>query len=221
MERLITPLEGPKLRPAPTTRYDPFAATLELFLPVGTPTVSKLAEADNATLLTLCAAGNQAAWSRLVSRYENLVFSVALSCGLAREDAEDVYQQVWLEVHRSLGRIRNPQALPQWLIVSTRRLCYRQSARSARNAGTVSAELVDPTALPDAMVEAFESRRVLEWGLAKLGGPCAKLLRMLFLRDAKPSYQAISRETGLAVGSIGPIRARCLKRLRKLMEEPA
>jgi len=181
--------------------------------------VQKPQDADNAALLAWCAEGNEAAWARLVARYEDLVFSVALDCGLNRDEADDVFQQVWLELHRSLGRIHNPQGLPRWLIVSTRRLCYKHAARAARRVSSVSEDMIDPAALPDEEVERFERRRVLEEALEKIGDACSELLRLLFFHSGKTPYREISKRTGLAVGSIGPIRARCLKRLRKVLEE--
>lgn len=173
---------------------------------------------DNATLVEECRQGNEAAWRALVERYENLVYSVALDCGLDQDQAGDVFQLVWLEVYRSLDRIRNPQALPRWLMVSTRRLCYKQVAGSSKRVSEVSQDMVDPTALPDEVIADFENHAALYRALDKLGEPGATLIRLLFLSQKKISYEEISKQTGLAIGSIGPIRARYLARLRKLME---
>jgi RNA polymerase sigma factor (sigma-70 family) len=178
----------------------------------------KTTDADNAALLARCVEGDEEAWGLLVGRYENLVFSVALGAGLNVDEAEDVFQQVWIELFRSARRIRSPQALPRWLMVATRRLCFKQAARSSRRLGLVSEDLVDPDALPDEVVEAYESRRRLEEALSRLDAACARLLRLLFLAEKKISYRRISKETGLAVGSIGPIRSRCLTRLRRILE---
>ena len=192
-----------------------------LLLPVEAFELPKLQDADNAALLALCAAGDQEAWAALVARYENLVYSVALNAGLAEDEADDVFQQVWLEVHRSLGRIHNPQGLPRWLIVSTRRLSYKLAVRNARKVSDVSHDMVDPAALPDEQVERYERRRALEAALDRIDATCSRLLRLLFFHPEDASYRDISRRTGLAVGSIGPIRARCLERLRKILETPA
>jgi len=181
--------------------------------------LSRISDHSNETLVRRCCEGDEAAWATLVERYENLVYSVALHCGLDEDEAGDVFQQVWMELHRSLARLRNPEALPRWLMVSTRRLCYKQAARSARTARGVSEEMIDPAALPDQEVAAFEDRRRLEAALDRLPSTHALLLRLLFFSDEKISYEEISARTGLAVGSIGPIRARCLARLRRMLEE--
>lgn len=176
---------------------------------------------DDVALLSRCRQGDELAWNLLIDRYERLVWSVALRAGLDREVAVDVFQQVWLELHRSIDRIRDAKALPRWLIVSTRRLSYKLAAAGNRTVDGVLDEMVDPAALPDATVEDLDRTRWIEQGLQRLGDPCAKLLRLLFLHPRELPYQDIARRTGLAVGSIGPIRARCLTRLRRLLEASA
>jgi len=176
-----------------------------------------------ADLLARCREGDDRAWNQLVDRYEGLVWSVAVQIGLDRDDASDVFQYVWMELHRSLARIRDAESLPKWLMVATRRQAYKVSARSRRLGLTLEDEsapdLLDPARLPDDRIEEMETRRRLEEALARMKPADAQLLRLLFLDPAQPSYEEISRRTGLAIGSIGPIRARCLKRLRALMEE--
>jgi len=209
------------LNPRPAAGYDASVAPGPHPLsPPETPPVPR-SSPSNAALLEQCAAGDEIAWSRLVARYESLVYSVALGCGLSPDDAGDVFQQVWLELHRSLHRIRVPQALPRWLMVSTRRLCFKHVVRGSRNVSDVGEDMVDERALPDEDVERYETRRRLETALDSLGRPCSRLVRLLFLEDEKVPYEEVSRRTGLAVGSIGPIRSRCLHRLRRLMEDPS
>jgi len=176
-------------------------------------------ELPDADLVARCQAGDETAWTQLVQRHEGLVYSTALSLGLGEEDAADVFQQVWIQLHQSLPRLRNPQGLVRWLIVATRREGYRISVQRRRLARGVSRDHLDPSTLPDEEVEGAQARQRLEASLRRLGRKCERLLRLLFLADAKVPYEEISRRTGLAVGSIGPIRSRCLTRLRTLMEE--
>ena len=155
----------------------------------------------------------------LVIRYQALVYSCALEVGLGPEDAGDVFQDVWTELHRSAMRIQNPSGLPRWLIVATRRLAYKYASRRRRFIGGISRELVDPGGTPDQEVAQVEARQRAEMALRALGGSCEQLLRLLFLHSPPLSYEEISERTGLAVGSIGPIRSRCLNRLRRMLEE--
>jgi len=169
-------------------------------------------------LVARCRSGDENAWRLVVRRYQNLVYSTALDVGLDADDAGDVFQDVWLELHRSMRRIRNPEALPRWLMVATRRLSYKVATRRRRLVADVSRDLVDPGTLPDDAVEIARARHAIETALELLGGRCERLLRLLFFADDKIPYGEVSKKTGLAVGSIGPVRARCLSRLRRILE---
>lgn len=174
---------------------------------------------DDAALIAACRDRDEDAWRTLTARYENLVYSTALNTGLDRESCGDVHQQVWLELYRSLHRIEEPRALPRWLIVTTRRLCYRQAAKHRRLVDEVEVDLVDPTPRADDTILALERRQRLSEALPRLGRRCRELLDLLFLREPKVPYRQVARRIGVAVGSIGSLRARCLEQLRLLMEE--
>lgn len=176
-------------------------------------------EASDAALLSRCADGDRSAWGILVARYQDLVFSTALATGLDAEDAGDVFQEVFLELEASASRIRDPRALPRWLMVATRRLAYKVAARRRRLTPRLPKDLIDPRSLADDEVVAAEARRQLEAGLARLDPRCAAFLRFLFFHPVSPSYEDVCRRFDLAMGSIGPIRSRCLGRLRRLLEE--
>src|SRR5690606_17184222 len=183
------------------------------------PSPDARSRGSDSDLLRRCAQGEREAWGTLVHRYQDLVWSTALKTGLGPADAEDVFQEVFLELWRSAARIRNPDALPRWLLVATRRRSYKVAVQRRRILPQLTLDLIDPAALPEHEVIAAESRIALERGLEKLDPRCAHLLRILFFSPEPPSYGALSRQLGIARGSIGPIRIRCLERLRKALEE--
>lgn len=172
-------------------------------------------------LLEACRAGDDVAWRALVERYERLVYSAALQTGLDRDAAVDVFQQVWLELHRSLLRIRDAQALPRWLIVTARRIAYRQAIVAGRWLHDVREDLVDPNPSPDSVVLALELRQRLEQALLDLDERCRVIIRLLFLDEQPASYEEVSKRTGLSPDSVGPTRTRCLAKLKKLLGETA
>ncbi|NNL65141.1 MAG: sigma-70 family RNA polymerase sigma factor [Myxococcales bacterium] len=178
-------------------------------------------EEDNVALVARCLEKDEAAWSTLVDRYEGLIYSTALRAGLDEDAAVEVFQQVLVELYRSLAHIRRPNALAKWLMVATRRIACREASRRSVHLEAPLHQLVDPNALPDSEVEEMERLVRLRAAMSQLSGKCAQLLELLFFRSGRPGYEDISRRTGLAVGSIGPIRSRCLDRLRKLMEATA
>src|SRR4051812_30738661 len=78
--------------------------------------------------------------------------------------------------------------------------------------GVEAGEAVSAT-LPEDELMAWERRQQVQVALTELGGQCEKLLRALFFADGEPSYSEIAERLGMAVGSIGPVRGRCLKKL--------
>lgn len=180
---------------------------------------SALRELDDPALVARCRENDERAWHTLVLRYRALVYSAALRTGLDQENAGDVFQQVWLELHRSLDRVRDAQALPRWLVVTTRRIAYKTAMRVDRPVEGALDELVDPAALPHEELQSLQSLQHLQELITSLGGTCAKLLPRLFFHEEQPDYKQISSEVGIAIGSIGPLRARCLDRLRKKLED--
>lgn len=162
--------------------------------------------------------GEQTAWTALIQRYTPLVRGVGRQYRLNDADTEDVAQTVWLQLVRHLGRIREPRALPKWIMTTAR----HESVRLVRSrAETLSIEsLADGPDEPpgnhypvDSGLLRAEEAQALRDGLADLPRPHRELLLMLW---AEPplSYRDISRLLHIPLGSIGPTRARSLKRLR-------
>lgn len=172
-------------------------------------------------LVERCRSGDEDAWRDLVARYENLVFSTALGTGLDREAAAEVHQRVWVELHRSLPRLRNPGGLPKWLIVTARRIAFESSTRRRGAVVELSEDLIDPEPSSQASIEALEQAQAVHQGMARLKGRCRELLQMLFFDDPRPDYQEIASCMDVAIGSLGSMRSRCLGRLRRAMEESA
>src|SRR3954453_7135998 len=76
-------------------------------------------------LVSAAAQGDERAWRALVNRYTPLVASVTMGFRLHGHDLEDVVQTVWLRLVEHLGDLRDPRALPIWIITTTRNECVR------------------------------------------------------------------------------------------------
>jgi DNA-directed RNA polymerase specialized sigma24 family protein len=74
-------------------------------------------------LVRECCEGNQAAWSALIEKYKNLIFSVPIKFGLSRGDAADIFQAVCLDLPSDLPQLREPRALPKWLMRTSYHKC--------------------------------------------------------------------------------------------------
>lgn len=164
--------------------------------------------------------GNEEAWAALVDKYKNLVFSIPIKQGISRQDAADVFQRVWLLLMAELPRLRQAEALPMWLIRVTARECARWRRQElpyvAREGAEVDGELVaDGQPLPEQALAQLNEEQVLREAVLALPPRCRKLIDMLFFETPARPYQEVARSLGLAAGSIGFIRGRCLARLRR------
>lgn len=171
-----------------------------------------------ATAVMAAREGEQAAWDRLVDRFVPLVTSVVRRHRLYGQDAEDVSQTVWLRLVEHLDAIREPRALPGWIVTTTRNECLRVITARRRSTPfdpSTREDLADPAdaADPDEALVHGERHEALLAALAQLPDHQRELLLML-LTDPPLSYAEISRRLGIPVGSIGPTRARALTRIR-------
>jgi RNA polymerase sigma factor (sigma-70 family) len=154
-----------------------------------------------------------------VERYAPLVWSICNRYRLSRQDIDDIGQTVWLLLVEQLGNIRQPAALPGWLATTTQRECLRVLRAASRYDSFGSS--VDNQELPDHSAPMIEQEVIeaelhaaLRTAFAGLPARCRQLLSML-LSDPPHSYAEISATVPIAIGSIGPQRARCLEKLRR------
>jgi len=169
-------------------------------------------------LVTRARSGDQRAWDDLVERYAPLVWSICHRYQLKSTDAEDVHQVVWLQLVSQLDKIRDPVALPGWLATTTRRECVRvlRAARGPHAAESVPDVDTIPdqqTGLAEQELLVAERHAALREALARLPPFCQRLIGKL-IEDPPLTYAQISATLGIPVGSIGPLRSRCLDRLR-------
>ncbi|MBA2775669.1 MAG: sigma-70 family RNA polymerase sigma factor [Chloroflexia bacterium] len=170
-------------------------------------------------MLAACLEGDQQAWDLLVERYTRLVYSIALKSGLGEQDAADVVQNVFTIVLRRLESLQQPDRFSAWLITTTHRESWRFK-KAQREIGLADGvDPVDPDPAAEELAIEWEHASLTHQALHAMDERCQRLLTMLFLYDERPGYESISIELGVAVGSIGPIRARCLRRLKKRLAE--
>jgi len=170
------------------------------------------------TLLEAAADGDERAWSELVAQFHGLLWATARACGLSEADAADVTQTTWMRLAEHLGRITQPAALPGWLVSTTRReaICVSKRARRPPPAVLLGSLDLDDHSAVELLMRA-ERHKELRAAFRRLGERCRLLLAMLSA-DARYSYDEISSQVDIPVGSIGPTRRRCLTKLAELLE---
>lgn len=175
---------------------------------------------SDAQLLAACRRGNTQAWEQLLDKYERLVFSIPLSYGLSREDAADVTQLTFTFFLESLDTLHDDSNLHGWLSTVARRQTWRVVAQHKREQPLAYQDF-EPVA-DESTISLTEKGELVEWvhqGLFLLDERCRELLILLYFSREKTSYQQVSQQFGIPVGSVGPTRGRCLTKLRKLLEE--
>jgi DNA-directed RNA polymerase specialized sigma24 family protein len=80
-----------------------------------------------------CLKGKDSAWSALIFKYKNLIFSIPIRYGFSEEDAADIFQAVCMGLLAELSRLREPKALAGWLIQVTRNKCFHRKRETQRH----------------------------------------------------------------------------------------
>jgi RNA polymerase sigma factor (sigma-70 family) len=174
-------------------------------------------------LVEACLAGDERAWSAIISKYKNLVYSAPLRYRMQPEDAADVFQCVWAELFSELHNLRKVEALRTWLIKVALNKCYqwkRKQAREATIESTVGGlDVADPLPLYPAVQQDLDQQQRLREAISTLPERCRMMIHLLFYADPPKPYADVAHQLGLATGSIGFIRGRCLKKLRQALKE--
>jgi RNA polymerase sigma factor (sigma-70 family) len=183
---------------------------------------------SDAELLGAAKKGDESAWEHIIARYQSLINAISRRYRLTPFDAHDVSQYVWMQLVDHVGRLRDPRALPSWIAVTTTHRCY-EILRAHKRSVTVdplaicSFDLVDTAAKRNISDGGFDfddnllraqQRSAVQQGLAELTEDQQQLL-LLLVADPPVPYREISRRMNLPTGSIGPTRARLLKKLRR------
>ena len=174
-------------------------------------------------LVAECLSGNQEAWTALVSKYKNLVYSVPMKYRMSPDDAADVFQSVWTELYNELSKLRRAGAVRSWLVTVASNQCYRWKKNQRKWSEPADPEFDIETLAGDsgaaALQESIEREQVVREAIQRLPDRCQTMVRLLFYSDPPPSYSEVAQRLGLAEGSIGFIRGRCLQKLRRNLED--
>jgi len=69
------------------------------------------------------------------------------------------------------------------------------------------------------MLVQLEKEQMVRNVIAELSPRCERMVRMLFFETPPRPYDEIAKELGIATGSIGLIRGRCLGKLKQQLEK--
>lgn len=169
--------------------------------------------------------GELTAFEELVKEYEQRVFALAYRyCG-NEQDAQDVVQEVFLRVYRSLKGFRGESGFSTWIYRITSNICV-DHIRAEKGAHNISLEteegeqpIPDAVSLhqPEAAAENAILREALKEALALLS---AEHRQILLLREIIGlSYVEISKMLRLEEGTVKSRLARARKQMREILIE--
>lgn len=176
-------------------------------------------------LIQACRQKDTSAWQVIIERYERLVLAIPMRYGLTRDDAEDVAQATFTNLFESLKSFHRESNVKAWLVTVAKRNSWRVLAHHDREQVN-SAENLTESAL---ILKLITTDEVQDWtvierlhaGLNALDERCRNLLAALYFDPTNLSYDEIAVQFNMARNSVGAIRSRCLKRLRKQFDAGA
>jgi RNA polymerase sigma factor (sigma-70 family) len=101
--------------------------------------------AMDAQLASLASAGDDAAFTTLVTRFQSAVFRWALTFARDPDEAEDITQEVFVRTHRQLGDYRSDGPLEAWLYRITRRVALQLTRKGKRRARLALTSAASPS----------------------------------------------------------------------------
>ena len=190
--------------------------------------IAEATERSDEQLLAGCRRGEEGAWEALVRRYQRLVYAIPRRAGLDEDAAAEIFQDVFTTLLESIDSIEQPSRLQAWLVTTAKRKTWRTVGRAKALRPFASEEgggedemydLADEGLLPDEALTRLEEQHLVRAAVSELGERCRTLLQMLFYAAEPPPYSEIAAALGTSEGSIGPTRARCLKKLLDVLKK--
>lgn len=186
-------------------------------------------ESSDKELVIACLANDDDAWEALIARYERLIYSIPVRLKMSPQEALEVFQSVCFILLKKLSTLRDQERIYSWLITTTTRECWRVKALKQRdlsppqsngsNGSGASSNMLTAEQMAYERRVADEQHQIVWQAVTALPERCRELIVMLFFLSEEPTYEDIAERLNMPVSSIGPTRARCLKKLRKILQD--
>lgn len=183
-------------------------------------------ERSDAELLEACRRGDEQAWNSLVVRFQRLIAAVPRRAGLSEDLTAEVFQEVFLALLEKLDDIDQPERLRAWLVTTAKFKTWRIVAKekiSQKTSPQIDDEeenffdIADESPLAEEVLIELEEQHLVRTAVSNLDERCRTMLMMLYLNEPPASYSAVAAAVGVSETSVSPLRARCLKKMMKLL----
>ena len=181
---------------------------------------------DDDLLVRQCQQGSQGAFSEIVRRHQDSVYSICVRMVGRPTEAEDLAQETFLRLYRSLDRFRPGARLRPWLHKIAMNLCL-DALRKVKGAtlsldepgeGPYEPRTPDRDAYPEDAALRRERRLDVQEALLRLPGDYRAPLVLRYLGEC--SYQEIAETLGVPVSTVETRLFRGKKMLGQIMNPP-
>jgi RNA polymerase sigma-70 factor (ECF subfamily) len=174
-------------------------------------------------LITRAAGGDPTAFQELVERHRSMVYRVAYQFAGNHHDAEDIAQEVFIKVYRSLDRFRQDAQITSWLYRIAMNACIDHRRRHASAGAAPSADEAEQTLLntpeetpgPEERAYAGELGQLLESEVARL--PPGQRIVFVMRHHQGLKLTEIADALGLAEGTVKRQLHAAVHRLREAL----
>ncbi|MBI9061683.1 MAG: RNA polymerase sigma factor [Marinilabiliaceae bacterium] len=181
---------------------------------------------DDQLIIKRIRKGNVDAFRQLVEKHHKRVVYICLSLVHQAEDAEDVAQEVFIEVFKSIESYRGDAAVSTWLYrlsVNKSLDFIRSMNRQKRGKGLITnfekeeleRQSIEHTPIPSDQMEAEERRNILRWGIDQL--PERQKVAITLSKLDEMSQQEVAQAMGTSVSSVESLLVRGKKRLKEVL----
>jgi RNA polymerase sigma factor (sigma-70 family) len=175
---------------------------------------------DDTHLIESCLLGEPRAWEALLARYSRLIYAIPIHFGFPEPVVDEIFQETCVILIEKLHTLRDRARLNSWIMTITRRACLQFLRARGRgdSYGNLDANATDGTALDERLLR-LERQAVVWRAIDNLDLRCQQLLKALFFTEPRQPYEVIAAAINISPGSVGPIRARCLEKVRQEIEK--
>jgi RNA polymerase sigma-70 factor (ECF subfamily) len=196
------------------------------FAPDLIPCARLTSSLSDAELVVQLQQGREAAFRALVAQYQGRVYRTALSLLRSPEEAEDVVQEVFVEVYQTIGRFRGETALSTWLyrLATSRALKARKKALAKKRFAFLTSLFGDHNEVlhhprddrnPQALLEGQQQLQQLVEAIARL--PDAQQVAFTLRHEQELSYEEIAAVLQTTVSAVDSLLFRARQALRKFL----
>lgn len=179
---------------------------------------------QQATFVQQLQQGNESAFRQLVDTYQDQVYNVCYGFAHQADDAEDLAQDVFVEVYRSISQYRGDAKLTTWIyrIATTKSLEWIRKRQRKKRLAFFQAKRGDEAGLdnikaieahPGVQLENQERSKILFWAIDQL--PAKQRAAFTLHKIEGLSYQEVSEVLEMSLSSIESLMFRAKKGLKK------